>query len=249
MLMGPTLLLASSCYGTSWTPESVSGLAVWLKADAGLYQERTGAGATTPAVADGDPVGTWRDQSSTAGQWVNGADSRRPTLKLAIKNDLPILRFDAADDELTRTQALTGPITICSVLRTSALGQNNSGSIFGAGGSTNAIQFLQDGFASGLAKMTAGGTTLNLTEPVLNTFEVRTWVFDGASSAGYTNGTLDVVGTTGTLSWSNLIIGADGSGFRHWAGDLGELLIYTGALGSEDRAAVESYLNTRWGVY
>lgn len=227
----------------------VPGLKLWLRADHGTYQDRTGASAATVAVADGDPVGTWRDCSPSQTQWINGSDAKRPTLKLAVRNGLPALRFDATDDEFTCTLNLSGSLTVFCALSTSGLGQNNYGYIFGAGSSTNGVLYQQDISSSGQVRMTAGGTSFLLTPSTLNAWESRTWVFNGATSFGQRKGAFDTAGTTGTLAWSNMTLGADGSTFRHFAGDLGELLFYEGAMNAVHRAGIEAYMNSRWGPY
>src|SRR3954463_177093 len=84
---------------SSFSPLSLSP-ALWLKGDAGLFQERTGASATTPAIAEADPVGSWLDQSGNGRHATAAADSNRPTLKLASQNGLPALLADAVDDIL-----------------------------------------------------------------------------------------------------------------------------------------------------
>src|SRR4029077_11923747 len=46
--------------GGGFVPTQLAGLQLWLKGGAGTYQD---TGLTTAAVADGDPVGGWQDQS------------------------------------------------------------------------------------------------------------------------------------------------------------------------------------------
>lgn len=91
--------------------------ALWLKSDAGLFQERTGAAATTPAAADADPVGTWKDQSGNGRHFIAATDARRPTLKLAIQNGLPVVRADGVDDYLRATLTLAQPIHVFGIWR------------------------------------------------------------------------------------------------------------------------------------
>jgi hypothetical protein len=68
----------------------------------GLYQERTGAAATTPSMV-GDPVGTIIDKSGNGRHRVASADAARPILR-QDGNGLYYLERDATDDN-TRSAA------------------------------------------------------------------------------------------------------------------------------------------------
>lgn len=98
------MLLKGAGGGASsdWSPLALAP-ALWLDATHGLYQERTGASATTPAASDGDPVGTWLDRSGNANHATAASDAARLTLKLAIQNGLPVLRADEVDDGFVST--------------------------------------------------------------------------------------------------------------------------------------------------
>lgn len=74
-------------------PSAVSGLALWLKADAGRF---TTASGSTPASANGDPVGRWNDATSNAQNVSQATDAARPTYRTAT----PSIRFDGVDDYL-----------------------------------------------------------------------------------------------------------------------------------------------------
>lgn len=74
--------------------------ALWLDATRGLYQERTGASATTVCTAN-DPVGTWGLRTAGAGIYaVAATDAKRPAWKTGVQNGLPMVRPDASDDYL-----------------------------------------------------------------------------------------------------------------------------------------------------
>jgi hypothetical protein len=79
-----------------FTPLWIPDLLIWLDPNYGLYQEITGASATTPAISSGDPVGTWR--ARTGQYFITGADSNRPTLQFI--NNKPVLSFDGSNHYL-----------------------------------------------------------------------------------------------------------------------------------------------------
>src|SRR6185503_18751932 len=72
-----------------FSPSDISGLKIWLKADAG-------AGSS-----DGDPVGTWTDQSGTSHDFTQATSGKKPLYKTNIQNSLPVVRFDGSDDEMS----------------------------------------------------------------------------------------------------------------------------------------------------
>ena len=79
-----------------WRPPLVAGLGLWLdpRDPSTLFQERTGASASTPAQV-GDPVGTILDKSGNGNHATAPSDGARPTLtKDALGN--PYLDFDAS---------------------------------------------------------------------------------------------------------------------------------------------------------
>ena len=43
-------------------------------------------------------------------------------------------------------------------------------------------------------------------------------------------------------------IGMINGGARYWDGDIAEIIVYSSVLGSDDRALVENYLSTKWGI-
>lgn len=86
-------------YGVTggYNPFADTSLALWLEAGFGLLQERTGASATTPASADGDPVGTWRDRRGVIQATAN-LDASRPVYRPVGVNSRKSVEFDGADD-------------------------------------------------------------------------------------------------------------------------------------------------------
>ena len=69
----------------------------------------------------------------------------------------------------------------------------------------------------------------------------------------YINGVLNsgvntLTGSASGNSFTNMIIGASENGGFSWIGDIAEIIIYNAALSDTDRAAVESYLISKWGI-
>lgn len=93
---------------STWTPlDPTTPAAIWLDIfDSNtLFQETTGASATTPAGVN-DPVGTIANKGSSGGYAVAPADGNRPVLRQS--GGLFYLEFDGTDDVLVLPVGLIG---------------------------------------------------------------------------------------------------------------------------------------------
>src|SRR5262245_95497 len=140
-----------------FSPEQLSGLKLWLKADA----------ITGPN--DGDPVTTWPDSSGNGNDATQATAAKKPTYKAGIQNGRPVIRFDGVDDILaTPSVTMATAFTLFAVASRpwntakyapllgcgydSAAGKG----LFHAGGTTSDwvskdIVLFGDGFSSGRA--------------------------------------------------------------------------------------------------
>ena len=109
-------------YGVTggYNPFGDSSLALWLDAGFGLYQERTGASATTAASANGDPVGTWRDRRGS----INGVaptDATRPVVRPTGVNSRQAVQFDGTNDVLSLASLVSAFKNIPFIYMTAAI--------------------------------------------------------------------------------------------------------------------------------
>jgi len=88
----------------AFAPTDIASLRYWVRGDLGLFQDAEG---TTPATADGDVVGLWKDQSVNAYDVSQATTEKKPLLKLAANgiNGKPAVLFDGSNDILVRTVA------------------------------------------------------------------------------------------------------------------------------------------------
>jgi hypothetical protein len=240
---------------SSFSPASIAGLKLWLKADAGLYQERTGASATTLASADADPVGSWLDQSGQASHMVAPIDGRRPTVKLSLQNGLPVVRFDGVDDLLTAA-AVPQTATTFTIFMTfrfrSLTGANQQ--ITHVGTSSNGYGFAAN--TSNNRDISFHGVSLLVDSAASTSTEIWSAYRTGGTTTMRVNG-VDVSITNGTATptapATTAGVGglptAVGAGTSPATCDAMELLLYDSALSGANVALVEAYLNSRWGVY
>src|SRR5690349_13924427 len=87
-----------------------TGLALWVKADAGVVTNSSGA------------VTLWEDQSPNGLDAVPPEDAKAPKLVLNAVNNKPVIRFDGVDDFLDVPSAdpinnLVGDIATFAVIR------------------------------------------------------------------------------------------------------------------------------------
>lgn len=239
--------------GVSFSPSDISGLGLWLKADA------------ITGLSDGDPVSTWLDSSGNSRD-ATGSGTARPSYKTGGPNGLPYLLFDGVNDEMSvAALSLTNNIPgfTCFMARKwraspSALGYE----FYVSTPSGTARVSAYAGAVSG--KFGAGGRRLDgdsfagvtSAASVSTVYEVRTVVADYANSDffQYIDGTLDgsttSFQTTGNTSATNslrVMIGSSG-GTQFGGIDCAEIIAYPRALNSTERGQVEAYLAAKYGL-
>lgn len=238
-------------------PSDVAGLTGWWKGDAGTKQTAGG----TAASADGDPVGSWEDQSGGGRHWGQTTAAARPTLKTGGNgiNGRSVLRFDNVDDLMTIATAAIGDFitaaayTLFVVLRVAgadsgaATSYSNDGVVaemLGYHGlfvkNTPVFQaYNWDGTEdhADVALVTATAYGVQQRHDSGTLYLLRSGTAEQSAASGNTA----VVTGVPTLGRSGLV-----SAFLD--GDLGELIYYNVALSASDRSNLQAYLASRWGL-
>lgn len=240
-----------------FTPADITGLVLWLDAQdtATLYQD---SAKTTPAAADNDPIGAWADKSGNGKDATQASTANKPTLKLAVQNSRPVLRFDGGDylsaDALASGFAISNPpITMGIVANVSNTESYRALVLFGADGSSYSLIGL---YASNTAKWRCVARGPTVREIVGGTANATYSIVVGRSS-----------GTVGQLFVNGAQVGADTdftanpalTNFKvgvwkysasqdYHMGDIAEIVIYNRALSMAERGALESYLAAKWGI-
>ena len=92
------------------------------------------------------------------------------------------------------------------------------------------------------------GADLNQTVTSMANYAVMGGVFDeSSSSVSSYNGTI-VTGNAGNSQSQGVTLGCFSQGVYYLKGDLGEVVIYSQALSTSNRQAIEGYLAWRWGL-
>lgn len=197
------------------------------------------AARTQPATADNDPVGAADDGSGFGNNVTQATSGKRPTLKLNIVNNLPVLRFDGADDGLVSPSFEAQ--TVFAVVRVATGGNTLVDSAWSKNGA-DADNIRRDVSSSTSWRGQASDGNADAND----------W---GNSGAFYVSGVRTPLAneniwhvvsavrgpTSDTAAY--LIGGQDNGGQqRYLAFDLARLIVYDSWLSDSDRQAVENNL-------
>lgn len=225
--------------GGGFAPSDISGLLVWLKADA------------ITGLSDGDPVTTWEDSGSNNNDATEATN--KPVYKTNILNSLPVVRFTAASTHRLAIADNAGlnptNITVFAVVK-AATGQVGFIVNKNFSGGTVPYSFSAN---QGIEYYSAGWHTSGRTTDIRGSgnFHVIAGRYDGAALEFYIAGALDkTVADAGSLpsNSSPLYVGTYPNDGVFLNGDLAELVIYDSALDSFDMADVNTYLETKYGL-
>ena len=254
--------------------------ALWLDASdqSTMYQERTGASATTLVSSDADPVGTWRDKSGNARHVTAPSDAARPTYKVGIQNGKSSVRNDGVDDSMETAEAswfsTQQNITVFAVVRPELAAAADTVTMFRTVHLTDSAAGKSYSLISGATSGVYAGEKIS---PIFGDWgpAVRTGVSNYSRSANETQVLSLTAGTTGIKMWSNsseLTIDklnaftpstSSGPSVTSMTSpkfavvtainiskytDLLELLIYPSILSTSQRQQVERYLGNKWGI-
>lgn len=210
-------------------PDEVANLWAWWDfSDAStLY---TDTGRTTLVGADGDVIQGVTDKS---GNGVHLASSTGPTYKTNVQNGLSVARFNGTTQFLGRAAGSSGfaqPATLFHVY--------DRGRPSEAAGDPRVV--VLDGAL--FAGSSIGGITTTS-----GVFFLQTSVANGASSSVRIDGAALAAGNAGTNGSNNPRIMRYGAS-SYFAGDVGEIFIYTAVVGTTDRDGLETSRLSKWGL-
>lgn len=206
-------------------PSDLTGLTLWLKADA-------------LGLSNNDPVASWTDSSGNANHATQGTAGSRPVFKTGILNGLPVVRFDAADDALTTPLVVASPFSIFVVYDRAP----DSGNRRAINGSNNYLI----GPRSGNHQLYNGAFIVG-PAVVDDTFVYAAALTDGGGTTFRVDGS--VIGTNAnTLGPGTLGLAAGGANIELLNGDIAEVIVYDHLLDGGDTAFVENYITTKYGL-
>lgn len=232
--------------GRAFSPTDISGLTLWLKADAIV------------GLNDADPVATWTDSSSQGNNATQATGTKQPAYKTNIINGLGIVRFDGTTDFLAGSTTASATRHLFILVRKATAAGAASKSAFGLGAAGYAQMFTDTDngtgyswYANSIDNVSHFGgiaTNWNLIELKFASGASLIPYINGAAGAainprdGHAAEDYDTV-TTYALGAGTSNGGAEGDY------DIGEVLLYDTALSDANRGLVETYLFNKWAVW
>lgn len=196
----------------------------------------------TPANAAGACVSQINDKSGNARHLTQGTLANMPKYWNG-QNGLNCLVFDGSNDYLTLgTLTLAQPFTCYDAFMPLS---TSTPRFFSDGANTVQVYSSSNKF-----NLYSGGGLTAVATDSGGVFVHAEFVFNGASSAYYRNGSLDVSGNPGGNGFgSGLILGAIGSPIGTSNANMrqGEFVLVAAA-SSSDRASMEPYIRSKWGT-
>lgn len=222
-----------------FSPLNLSGLKLWLKADA-------------LSLNDGDSISSWTDFSTTVNNATQGSGPSQPTFKTGIINGLPVARFDGSNDFMSfpNDPGATTTTFVVTALNATPASHADFACFIILNGTSNSMRLLAKVDATNnwgtftSADLPAGE---DLVSGQFNILELTT---KSDSSVLYRNGVVKNSNTSpsaGNSSNGN-IIGAE-NGNRFVNADIAEVLVYDNIVSGVSRFSLENYLSTKYNIH
>lgn len=198
------------------------------------------ASDATSITSSGGAVSQWNDKSGN-GYHVSTVAAVKPSTGTRTLNGMNVIDWpNTGGQNLSRTVALSQPLTVFAVIATDA---------------TNAAQHYWFADVTAYQEGTPStwrlyaGSVLNSGVSVDTSAHTMTSIFNGASSQLFKDGTqIGATSNAGSTGITKISIGGGTITNAPWDGLIAEVVLYTSALGASDRQSVESYLKAKWGT-
>jgi len=206
--------------------------------------------ADSLTLNDGDPIGTWADQSGN-GNDLTATGNARPEYKINIVNGKPAARFVSLTNYMTSSGTLANdPLTLIAAVSFDNVA--NGGGLFAHQGAGNAYRYLWAGYDANTWRAWKGNSgsyddIIGDSSQVTAQFLIWTLVIQSDGTGEFfINGATD--GGNQITYDTNWEVGLGCDDYRGFDGDVAEAFVYDTALSDGDRATVESYLAGKYGI-
>lgn len=238
-----------------------TNLALWLRADHGVYADTT---CQTPA-ANGNAVGCWQDGSGYSRSYTQATAGNRPSYLTAGQNGQPIIRLDGSNDRLTNPGS--GGAVLArgdDTFSYFAAWMSRSGNSFQVVYEQNHNTVVNGRRAALILNQNASrygfngqsNDFMNSASYTVGQYQVSAIVLNGAASS---NVLVTARGTshTGSINMTTQNVGVDGGsaiGYKisqsieYFRGDIPEVIVFSDNLPAVQRILIENYLSARYNV-
>lgn len=219
------------------TPDDVSNLAGWWKADA------------IDGLADGDPVASWVDSSGANNPFTEATN--KPTYQTSELNGLPIVRFDATNDVLASALSVSNPFTVIMVAKSNQAfyaanpptrwlqGSNNW--LLGVGknsGDRDNVNVYNGAFIQTLANVVA-----------TQGFNIYSLKQSNPDTTLWVNSQIKQFRSADPSAPGTLYLGGGGTTPSQLANaDIAELIVYSRLITETERIQVEQHLKNKYAI-
>lgn len=209
-------------------------------------------------LEDGDPVGTWPDQSGNSYDLTQATGAAKPTYKTGIKNDNPVIRFDGADDTMCATlgAAISNESASFFIVTSPDTPSTARETLISLGDSCSDAAPFQNFEISIFFDKTPDWTILWIeSQYPYDAADVSGWhiysaILDDDLQKLYDQGSEIVSDTTaGAQSREYIIVSGRNASAQFWNGDIAEIIVYDTPLSDSNRQSNEAGLNTKYAVY
>lgn len=220
-------------------PDDVGTLLLWLDAD------------DSSTISIGVGVAQWDDKSGQGNHLVQAVTTEQPTILSSAINGRDAISFDGINDSL-RVSSFTGgnqpqPTTVFLVYTPDSDSSAIQTYFDGGSGVTGERNLLRQQTPSGAYSMYAG-SFVQFIETMPSSFIANTVVFDEANSEYFINGVSKTTGNIGTRTLNGVVLGADYVGNFPAETDIAMVLVYDGALTSDQLDDVHDYIETEFDL-
>jgi len=199
---------------------------------------------TIIGLEDGDPVGTWPDQSGNGNDLVQADADKKPTYETnEINTTLPVVRYEGTDDTMAAAAlGLEQTETVFFVIRVVA---SNLHDCF-IDGTNNLKMAVHQSATGNVWKMNAGTTLTVSNVATVGSWGIYTATYKGAASDFRYNGSSIASGNVGAGNADGFTIGSRGDGTYCSQIDVAEIIVYNG---EEPPTNNEDGLNTKYAIH
>lgn len=212
-------------------PDSLTGLALWLKADA------------INGYSDGQALPSWNDSSGNNRTFTQANGSQQPAYKTSIINGKPVVRFTAASSQtMTNATNFSTPSTVIYLSRQT--GGANARILSGL-----ANNWLL-GYHGGYKRQAYFNGWVSLIHESLTdtNWHVYASTHNGTISQAYEDGNLFASGPNGIQGPNGLaLVGSSGTSEFSNA-DIAEVIVYNRVLSETERKKIERYLVHKYNL-